>query len=85
MTYDELVDEAAKLGGWTIYDAIRRYDGSVIYCPISAVISNIMGQYYSLHEVDKATIILGLPIEVMKRIVRESDTCDEALFKRLTT
>ena len=85
MTYNELVNEAAKIGDWFINgDHIRSFNDKGIICPITAVMLNKTGQFYHLYSVNEAQAILGLSINSIKRLVREADTGDRTLFRRLT-
>jgi len=75
MTVDELIAEAAKLGGWvcpTPCSTIRRGECGAIECPITAV-ANARGRAYCQAEWKRAAEQLGLDRKSARRIVRAAD------------
>ena len=71
MTIDELLDEAAKVGGWRVW-GVARIRSESGYCPIVAVARG-RGFKGDNWEWWKAAAVLELPVEDARQVVIGTD------------
>jgi hypothetical protein len=78
MTVREVIDTAAKLGGWYFdhHNAIRRSGPAGPECPITAVAAAVTRRHYALDDWAAAAQAIGLSHEDARALARAADGYD---------